>query len=73
MKKIILLLIAVTTLSTACRKDYSCTCSNPASTGYTANTTVVKAKSYKTDAQKWCGGFETIPNVPPQTTCVLSN
>jgi hypothetical protein len=73
MKKIILSFIVVIGLTTACKKNYSCTCSNPTSTGYAANSTIVKAKSYQTDAQTWCSGFQTMPNVPPQTTCTLSN
>ena len=71
MKKVIWLLVVLSTLLTACRKNYTCTCSNPASSGYAANTTIIKEKSYKKDAEAWCAGYQTIPNIPPGTTCTL--
>ncbi|HWY37978.1 MAG TPA: hypothetical protein VNY73_05430 [Bacteroidia bacterium] len=71
MKKVILSFILIATFSTACKKTYTCTCSNPASPGYNANTFIITARSYKKDAQTWCGGFQTISGIPPQTTCTL--
>jgi len=71
MKKVILSLIIVAALSTACKKNYNCLCVATLSGGGTTNVTSV-INDTKSKATKTCTSYETSSAVASETlTCTI--